>query len=917
MQEYSVESEEAHSLVKELRTLNAQAQADIAVWKNDIIHHEEALRIAQNRHEQDLQEQSAQEIRLREAMLHAEQMQKVFSQTEQDLAKAQKIFEDSEKAFLTEDENSRQADEILHKLYLERSELQFAIRSAEEKADNLMSEISTLEKDTLLAEQNLKQAEQNYESALSEMQEVQKEITALETETAQFREQLQQIRQQKAQAEEQFRQIGFQMRDKKQRHRFLTDLENNMEGFSGSVKAVMKAVRNGVLHAVFGSVAQLIQVDNPYGIAIETALGASVQHIVVADENSAKAGIRFLRDSRAGRATFLPLTTIKGRYISMQELHQISGLRGFVAVASDLVTCDENYRQIAENLLGRIIIADNIDNAAEIARKSGYKYRIVTSDGQVINAGGSFTGGSVQKTGGMLTRKTELNALQEEIQSLAMQSRNAEQYARKSADDCLQAEAKLEQKHQLLEQLRQKFLNSQSKAQKEAFPVSQYRQQMQNHADKITELQKQSAQADALLADSRLQYDLKLQEIQQAETRLSGTKDRKTVLLCERQSASEHYSDLKIRLAQAEKDKESAESALGQMRESARLTQDREKIYLSELESYQKQIAEKTKAIQEKESLFKETSQKITSAEQHAKSASQNHDAQSIEIRKLQNGMNTLHAEKERLSAELSRLAERKKSMQTESDQIINQLLEVYELTRSEAQALACPVEDMLTAKKQLSELKQKIRALGTVSLDSVAEFKEVSERHAFYSREITDIKKAKQELEKMIQELTGEMCRIFSENFQIINQNFKEIFRDLFGGGRAELYLTEPENVLTSGIEINVAPPGKVIKNLISLSGGEQSFVAIAIYFAILRLRPAPFCILDEIDAALDEANVRKYARYLKHFTDSTQFVLVTHRRSAMEEASVLYGVTMQEDGISRLLRLEQPEDMPEETMN
>ena len=374
---------------------------------------------------------------------------------------------------------------------------------------------------------------------------------------------------------------------------------------------------------------------------------------------------------------------------------------------------------------------------------------------------------------------------------------------------------------------------------------------------------------------------------------------------------------MKIKLAQAEKDKESAENALSQMRESARLTQDRENQYLSELESYRKQIAEKSQAIQEKELFFKETSQKITSAEQNAKLASQNHDAQSIEIRKLQNGLNTFHAEKEKLSAEVSRLAERKKSIQTESDQIINQLLEVYELTRSEAQALAQPVEDMLTAKKHLSELKQKIRALGTVNLDAIAEFKEVSERHAFYSREIADVKKAKQELEKMIQDLTGEMCRIFSESFQIINQNFKEIFRDLFGGGRAELTLTEPENVLTSGIEINVAPPGKVIKNLISLSGGEQSFVAIAIYFAILRLRPAPFCILDEIDAALDEANVRKYARYLKHFTDSTQFVLVTHRRSAMEEASVLYGVTMQEDGISRLLRLEQPEDMPEETIN
>ena len=468
-------------------------------------------------------------------------------------------------------------------------------------------------------------------TALSEMQDIQNQMTAQETEISEtFRETLHQMRRKKSQAEEDFRQLGFQMRDKKQRHRILTDLENHMEGFSGSVKAVMKAVQNGNLQGIFGSVAQLIQVDSRYGIAVETALGASVQHIIVADENAAKAGIRFLRDSRAGRATFLPLTTIKGRYISMQDLREISGLKGFVAVASDLVTCDSAYRQIAENLLGRIIIADNIDNATEIARKSGYKYRIVTEDGQVINAGGSFTGGSVQKTGGMLTRKTELHALQEEIHQLAVQCQNAEQYARKSADDCIQAEKNLENQRQLFEQLRQKFLNAQSEAQKEAFPVSQYRQQLQNHADKMTELKKQSAQADEILADSKLQYDRKLQEIEQAETSLSGTKDRKTALLCERQSASEHYSDLKIRLAQAEKDKESAENSLSQMREAKKITQDREKLYLSELEGYQKQIAEKSEAIQQKEIFFAETAQKITSAEQNAKSASQNHDAQNI-----------------------------------------------------------------------------------------------------------------------------------------------------------------------------------------------------------------------------------------------------------------------------------------------
>ena len=269
--------------------------------------------------------------------------------------------------------------------------------------------------------------------------------------------------------------------------------------------------------------------------------------------------------------------------------------------------------------------------------------------------------------------------------------------------------------------------------------------------------------------------------------------------------------------------------------------------------------------------------------------------------------MKQINDAKEKLSAENTRLSARHDTVCTESDKIIAQLFESYELTRSEAMQIAEKIDDMITAQKELTEVRNKIRALGSVNVDAIEEYEEVAERYRFMSEQIADVQKSKTELEKIITGLTDEMCRIFSESFRIINSNFKEIFVELFGGGKAELILTDPENVLESGIEISVAPPGKVIKNLISLSGGEQSFIAIAIYFAILKLRPAPFCILDEIDAALDEVNVRKYAQYLKKFTDTTQFVLVTHRRSAMEEANVLYGVTMQEDGISKLLKMEQ----------
>ena len=283
------------------------------------------------------------------------------------------------------------------------------------------------------------------------------------------------------------------------------------------------------------------------------------------------------------------------------------------------------------------------------------------------------------------------------------------------------------------------------------------------------------------------------------------------------------------------------------------------------------------------------------------------HSEQNKLVNELNKGLKQFNEAKEKISREITMLEERREARRRDNDFIRNQLHDVYELTLSEAVELAEKIEDMNAAQQELNNVKNQIKRLGSVNVDAIEEYREVSERYEFMSGQIADVQKSKSELEKLIAGLTEDMCRIFSESFAIINSNFKEIFVELFGGGKAELILTDPENVLESGIEISVAPPGKVIKNLISLSGGEQSFVAIAIYFSILRLRPAPFCILDEIDAALDEVNVRKYAQYLKKFTDTTQFVLVTHRRSAMEEANVLYGVTMQEDGISKLLKMEQ----------
>ncbi|MBQ9111468.1 MAG: chromosome segregation protein SMC [Oscillospiraceae bacterium] len=909
MQQCSVESEEAYRLVSELRELSAQIQSEIAVLKNDIVHNEEAQKIAEKRHAEELQERGRREQQLAQAEQTFAQMQEICRSTETALAKAADAFTQMESAWMQEDEKTQQADAQLHRLYLERSELQFAIRAAQEHAEKCVQEQELLESGSQEAARMLAEAEAAHAQALQAAQAAQEDVLRQEAQLAAGRQHCQALLQNRQNAEEQFRQLGFQMRDKKQRHRFLTDLENNMEGFSGSVKSIMRSVRQGTLQGIFGTVAQLIQVDGRYGIAIETALGASVQHLITADENAAKAGIRFLRDNRAGRATFLPLTSIRGKRLTEQGLQN---QRGFVAVASDLVECDPAYRSIAESLLGRIVIAENIDDATEIAKRYSYRFRIVTMDGQVINAGGSFTGGSVQKTGGMLTRKTELNELQNAIALLAKQCQEAEETARRCAQEAAEAEASLQAEAEQFTALQQQLLQLQSEAERCAFPVNQYRMQAQEQESRRALLAQNTEDANAALQKAQAEHDALLLQITEAESGVTGARERRTAMQQERSRLSEEYGDLKIRLVQAQKDEESAANSLSLAREAAASAEEREGRLIAGIEQCRAAIAEKTKEAAAKEQTLADTGRSIAETEAKAKQASQAHDEQNMRIRQMQKGLTEFHAAKEKLSAEVTRLTEREEHLRTENDTIITQLLEVYELTRSEAQRIAEPIEDTAAARKRLSELKQKIRALGSVNVDAIEEYREVSDRYKFLSAQMADVRRSKNELEKLIAELTEEMCRIFSESFAVINQNFKEIFVDLFGGGKADLTLTDPENILTSGIEINVAPPGKVIKNLISLSGGEQSFVAIAIYLAILRLRPAPFCILDEIDAALDEANVRKYARYLKQFTDSTQFVLVTHRRSAMEEANVLYGVTMQEDGISRLLKLEQPEDIP-----
>jgi len=629
-----------------------------------------------------------------------------------------------------------------------------------------------------------------------------------------------------------------------------------------------------------------------------------MQNIIVENEDIAKRCIRFLKEQKGGRATFLPITSVKGYELREQGLENCEG---FVANASRIVTYDQKFSGIINSLLGRIVIAEDIDSATNIAKKYGYKFRIVTLDGQVINAGGSFTGGSAQRSGGVITRKNEIDTLDADIAKLSAQkeslSANAEKLRAERAKLAYDTEAAKDE----LTKCESDRVRINAELSSLASLMEQVRAQSENSGKLVEEAEQKIASAEQTIADSEKGLAETETLIKEAEEKLAQGQDVREKLRLKRAELSEKLSARRLKGMETAKDIQAQET------EIARIERSLEELKYGNRQ-FEDEIARQNEIIAAKKADIEKLKADLDSFKGNTKSYNEEisryqamHTEQTRLVNEMQKGLKEINEAKEKLSAEVTRLEERRDSNLRDTDNIIRQLSESYQLTRSEAVQLAEKIEDITAAQRELTEVRNKIRALGSVNVDAIEEYKEVSERYTFMSEQIADIQKSKAELEKIITDLTEEMCRIFTDSFRIINSNFKEIFVELFGGGKAELILSDPDNVLESGIEISVAPPGKVIKNLISLSGGEQSFVAIAIYFAILRLRPAPFCILDEIDAALDEVNVRKYAQYLKNFTDTTQFVLVTHRRSAMEEANVLYGVTMQEDGISKLLKMEQ----------
>ena len=606
-------------------------------------------------------------------------------------------------------------------------------------------------------------------------------------------------------------QLAVDGRSMDSRIHMLSEMEKDYEGYSKAVKTVMREAERGTLRGIHGPVANLVKADEECALAIETALGAAAQNIVTDTQNDGRSAIEMLKRRDAGRATFLPVDTIRGSVMRDAPVND----PGFVGVAFDLVQFDPKYKDIFASLLGRTVIAETLGDAVRMSKANGNRLRIVTLDGQLINAGGSMTGGSTARGSGILSRANELEKLKKQRVKLA-----------------------------------------------------------EKEKDSSSELER----AKANLSGIRYQLDMALEDQAELKSKVSSFE-------AEKRATENSVKQLQVLLDSLSGDSEKRHQAV----ESAEREIEQLKARLTEKEKRLEEINGKISAIKQEIAQISANKLELEKKRTRAEKDAQQRNADIIELERR-----AAKTEQKKLASEM------------EEKQILDKLWDNYELSHSAAEELRRPVENLQKANREINELRRQISALGNPNLGAIDEYERVNTRYEFLTGQRDDVDKAKTELVDIIKDITGEMKEVFLRQFKAIDESFRQTFLELFGGGKAALVLEDEDNVLECGIEIKVQPPGKALSNISLLSGGEMAFVAIALYFAILKVRPTPFCVMDEIEAALDEANVTRYAQYMRRMSDKTQFLVITHRRGTMEEADMLYGVTMQEKGVSTVIELD-----------
>lgn len=807
-----------------------------------------------------------------------------------------------------EQDNLRKSNETANAAINELKVKSAAESSSRSNIDSRRSELKTAiknaEKEKMLLDERIERADKSMRDYTDVANSIKAELAEADAAVSSDRASAENI-------SNEINKLTLDRLSKKQRADTLRRMDELFEGYNQSVRAVMKAVENGSLTGIFGPVSKLIEVEPKHSVAIETAVGANIQNIVTSDENAAKAAIAYLKQNNAGRATFYPLTSISPSPLNISR-QSLDAYRGYIGIASELVKRDERFANIVDYMLGRTVVFDNLDNATVMARATGYRVRIVTLDGQLINAGGSFTGGSVKRDTGMLTRSSEIARIENEIDRADIAIKGAEARLAEVKKRIADSDSALKDKNDRVAILARMY-------QAENTQLQVLRSQLSTDENSIKQLGAELEALENRSAGSENELEALAEQLKKQSGELEASVAAAEEIERQRQTLSklivkktDAFNALCLTIAERKKDAEAAER-------SVRFSEDTLNAAAAQIEKLELSTLRWNEAIIDAQN-------KISS--ENADSVALENDIASLETRlselntasgKQDSELSTLRARikeqtarRENLFREYNRLETKRASVAAEQDKLTSRLWDEYELTYSTAKELSYPPVTADNRRDTLSvqtELRSKLKALGNVNTSSIDEYKEVKERHDFLKSQTDDLVKSKDELAVIIDSLEREMRERFTETIDTLSISFDGVFRELFGGGSAELKLTQPDDVLNSGIEINVAPPGKIIKSLSLLSGGEQAFVAIALFFAILNINPTPFCVLDEIEAALDDVNVARFAEYARRYSDRTQFIIITHRRPTMERADTIYGVTMPTRGVSKVLTLDMSE--------
>ena len=903
MREKDVEADRLRFELQGRQARMNELESAIAVLQSNIAHNQESAQ----RIRADLEQQEGREGSLSAQIeQRRERLAEIEQQMEQGRAALEAKSREAEEAASSAGTLARELEQLRSQADLgtagaaEAKALLSALAAAAQEVldrdESVRRELGELEQRLEQARADSKAARKSYEDALEERDAVKNVISGY---------QLRMDSRQKKANEAKDRHVKLQMEENAltSRMKLLKEMEQMHEGYSKAVKLVVGEAQRGTLQHIHGPVADLLKVPDQYTVAIETALGGAMQNIVVDREEDGKAVIQYLKRRDAGRATILPLSSIRPG--ELREGQSLQREAGFVGVGDQLVSFDPRYKNVFSNLLGRVAVMENLDTAITVARKYGYKFRIVTLDGQVLNPGGSMTGGSASRSAGILSRANELERLGKQLEDIRSQVAQGARDLAEAERETTAARYELETAQNQLRTWEDAILKAEGEVSHCRSVVSDLENQQESLEEELEQLKSRSGQIE--------------EDTQTARVRIQELEGEAAALKSEAEGKAKGQTDLQersARIAREAAELTAAQAALEAEREATRsglheleslkdsMAGDRTQSqalmadYESKNEGFALEIQEKQAALS---GLQEET------RVQNEAVARLNQEKLELEGERVKSTRESqsLNEELLRTEGEVSRLDQRRVSASMEEKQLLDKLWENYELSHEAAKQQRVEIESVQKASRRIAELKRSISALGHVNVGAIEEFQRVNERYTYLTDQRDDVDRAKKELEEIIAGITSEMKTIFAREFKTINEAFGQTFVELFGGGKATLELEDPDDILNCGIEIKVQPPGKALKIITLLSGGEKAFVAIALYFAILKVRPTPFVVMDEIEAALDDNNVVRFAHYMRAMSDKTQFIVITHRRGTMEEADILYGVTMQEQGVSRMLTI------------